>query len=184
MTKTEKFGLRWPVTVIDFEASSLEEGSYPIEVAVGIWNGQQDPIRLWSTLIRPASNWSLNGHWSRKSERVHGISRANLANGKDPSDIVHILNGRVSARIAWCDGGPYDTYWLRTLYEAAGCVPPFSLMDLDGLTVGRAGLRERLYDHLQRTPARHRAGEDVLRLLRALASAIGAKVSVVRLDDN
>lgn len=179
----DEFKLPWPITIIDFEASSLEEGSYPIEVGVGIWNAPRDPILLWSTLIRPAWNWSLNGHWSRRSEGVHGIPQAELANGKDPSEVARILNDRVSARVAWCDGGPYDAYWLRTLYAAAGCAPSFSLMDLGALFIGRPGLSERLDAFLERTPAPHRAGKDVLRLLRALASAIGMDVSVLPLRD-
>lgn len=175
----ETYGLQWPITIIDFEASSLEDGSYPIEVAVGSWNAAREPIRLWSSLIRPVWTWSNNGHWSRKSEKVHGIARADLASGKDPAEIVGILNAMVPSRVVWCDGGPYDTYWLRSLYKAAGTVAPFTLMDINALTLGQPDIRERMFDVLERTVAPHRAGGDVLRLFRALASAIGVDASVM-----
>jgi len=183
MTETEKFELPWPITVIDFEASSFDEGSYPIEVGVGIWHGPRNPIHLWSSLIRPVQTWTLTGHWSRKSERVHGISRPELAEGRPPSEVACILNSRVSTRVAWCDGGPYDAYWLRTLYAAAGCTPSFHLMDWGALSIGRPELSERLFAFLERTPAPHRARNDALRLLQALASAIRVDASVEHLDD-
>ena len=56
---------------VDFEASSLRSGSFPIEVAWVNEDGQGE-----SYLIRPAEGW--NPEWSPQSERTHGIALAAL----------------------------------------------------------------------------------------------------------
>ena len=68
---------------LDFEASSLMKGSFPIEIA---WVDQDG--RGESHLIRPTDEWmTLNDgqpEWSAESERVHGIPLATLiAEGVD-----------------------------------------------------------------------------------------------------
>ena len=54
--------LPWPLTVMDFEASSLEHDSYPVEVGLACWAAPGQPILVWSTLIRPAGEWTRRGH--------------------------------------------------------------------------------------------------------------------------
>jgi len=63
----------WPLTVIDFEASSLDQDGYPIKVGLALWPGHDDAIFGWSTLIQPAGDWSRHGHWSLNPAKVHGI---------------------------------------------------------------------------------------------------------------
>ena len=42
----------WPLAVIDFEASSLDDDSYPVEIGLALWPGPDEPIFGWSTLVR------------------------------------------------------------------------------------------------------------------------------------
>ena len=43
----------WPLFTIDFDASSLEPRSYPIEVGIYRRRSPGHPIEGWSTLIGP-----------------------------------------------------------------------------------------------------------------------------------
>ena len=169
-------GLSWPVVVIDFEASSLEQDSYPIEVALALWSGPSEPVLGWSTLIRPAWDWTRNGHWSPASAKVHGIrGRDLLGQGHEPARVAKALNDTLGpGTIAWCDGGPYDAYWRQTLLKAAGVKPVFMLGDWHQLvaTIGREA-RERALEWLEQAATRHRARADAELLLLALMHGLG-----------
>lgn len=98
---------------LDFEASSLSDTSYPIEVG-WVWeDGREEEF-----LIAPAPTWS---DWDARSEAIHGITRTELERDGQPHDtvarhMVETLAGhdlRVSAP-SW------DGKWLSTLLRAAG----------------------------------------------------------------
>ena len=77
---------------LDVEASSLADGSFPIEVAWVDETGQGEHY-----LIRPAPRW-LDGAgfplaWNVGSERLHGISFATLL-------VEGISHVRVAKRVA------------------------------------------------------------------------------------
>lgn len=69
---------RFPLVVMDFEASALTLDSYPIEVGVAIATTPSSSIETWSSLIAPAPDWDLASHWDPDAERIHGISRWDL----------------------------------------------------------------------------------------------------------
>jgi hypothetical protein len=50
MAREPSTTLSWPLYAIDFEASSLEDCSYPIEVGIAVWPACEAPILGWSTL--------------------------------------------------------------------------------------------------------------------------------------
>ncbi|MET0379714.1 MAG: hypothetical protein ABW049_12050, partial [Spongiibacteraceae bacterium] len=56
--------------ILDFEASGLGGGTYPIEVGYVLGDG-----RSACYLIRPEPDWQ---GWSADAEKLHGISRALL----------------------------------------------------------------------------------------------------------
>lgn len=60
---------------IDFEASSLSEQSWPIEVGLARLEGKR--VVIESKLIRPRPDWS-EFDWNEKSAAVHGIPRSDL----------------------------------------------------------------------------------------------------------
>jgi len=174
--------LPWPLTVIDFEASSLDQDGYPIEVGLALWPGP-DAIFGWSTLIKPAGDWSRHGHWSPKSAKVHGIlGRELLADGQPVSRVAATLNEALGhGTVAWCDGDAYDIHWTGALFKAANVAPLFSLGDWHRLMalLSRA-MRDRGLGWLEQAPARHRARADAEQLLLALAHAVGIETGPVQ----
>ena len=107
---------------LDFEASSLLPGSFPIEVAWVLEDGSGE-----SHLIRPADGWldpaRGNPGWSPQSERVHGISLSTLAEDGKPAEKVAAMAQAVlsSPQVLACSDAPsHDAYWLQRLYEAGG----------------------------------------------------------------
>ena len=170
--------LPWPLAVIDFEASSLDQDGYPIEVGLALWSGPEDPIFSWSSLIQPVGEWSRGGHWSSKSAKVHGIlSRDLVAHGYPVDQVAAALNDTLGAETtAWCDGDAYDALWTGALFKAAEVTPVFVLGDWHRLmALLDLPMRERGLAWLKQVPARHRAREDAERLLLALAHAMGAE---------
>ncbi len=59
-----------------FEASSLSDHSYPVEVAWVFQDGRSE-----SHLIRPATGWT---DWDDEAEAIHGITREKLASEGEP----------------------------------------------------------------------------------------------------
>ena len=167
--------LPWPLHAIDVEASSLDEGSYPIEVGVAIWRAPDAPILGWSSLIHPTDNWSRHGHWSRASAKVQGISGDILrADGQAPDQVAAVLSGILGVATAWCDGGRYDAYWIRRLFTATARRRSFALGDWHGLIRTFAPAeREVALAVLEDGKPQHRAREDAERLLATLARVIG-----------
>jgi hypothetical protein len=120
---------------LDFEASSLADDSFPIEVASIDQNGQGEHY-----LIRPAAEWlDAIGNplaWGADSERIHGISFAALlaegvAHDRVAKRVGHVL-GRGNAQI-YSDGPESDGYWLRRLLRATDSLLPVSVLDIQTL---------------------------------------------------
>ncbi|HQS49032.1 MAG: hypothetical protein B7Y12_03285 [Rhizobiales bacterium 24-66-13] len=163
----------WPLRIIDFEASSLEDGGYPIEVGVAVWPALEEPIQVWSALIRPTQDWTDFGHWSELSQDVHGIDRAELATAEPPMVVARTLNTLIGRGPVWCDSGPFDAYWMDALFEAAGIKPSFTLRSWDGLLRELGDeVSEGIRDQLEHAEVRHRAGEDAAMLMDALAAGL------------
>lgn len=157
-------------TFMDFEASSLNSASYPIEVA---WSLADHSVE--SYLISPAriGAWV---DWDDKAQAVHGISRAELlARGRAPAWICRRLIERIGgARVVYTDCPKFDRAWLNVLFAASEIAPPgFLLSNIYDLLVralcpaacGWAQVDE-LIAGLKRTarasvPGEHRAGWDV-----------------------
>ncbi|RRJ83873.1 hypothetical protein [Aestuariirhabdus litorea] len=111
---------------IDYEASSLHEGSYPIEVGVAMADGSS-----LSWLIRPEPGWN---DWDPVSESVHKIPLALLQReGRGAREVAYELNARFARKVLYCDGLPYDSYWQQRLFEAAGFSAAFELRSVASL---------------------------------------------------
>lgn len=98
---------------LDFEASSLSNQSYPIEVAWVFQDGRSE-----HHLIAPAPTWS---DWDAASEAVHGISRATLA--ADGKPMVFVANRMVEALTGhdlFASAPSWDGKWLSVLLRGAG----------------------------------------------------------------
>lgn len=113
---------------LDFEASSLGQGSFPIEIG---WMGE-DGIGE-SHLIRPEPGWT---EWSWESEQVHGISRDMLAEHGKPAEEVarRVLEAlRPERDVCISDAPDHDQYWLGMLLRVTGGTSHPALLDISNL---------------------------------------------------
>ena len=118
------------IVFVDFEASSLEQGSFPIEIAWVCPDGAGE-----SHLIRPAPGWE---GWSAASERVHGIGRAALGrDGEDAAAVALRAHSELhpDRSVIFSDAPAFDQYWMETLFRVAGCHPIPRLLDAADLNV-------------------------------------------------
>ena len=83
------------------------------------------------------------------------------------------LNATLGGLTVYCDGLPYDAYWLDRLAAAAGCELQLRLGAWTEI-VPFAEPQERVLTALKDDCAVHRAREDAERLLRALFPAVSA----------
>jgi hypothetical protein len=119
------------IIFVDFEASSLLPGSFPIEIAWVNEHGQGE-----SHLIRPAPAWldeaRGNPGWSRESEAVHGIRLATLFAEGEPHDRVAASAAEVlgSTKVVCSDISVSDSAWLRTLFDSADLRTEVRIVDV------------------------------------------------------
>ena len=147
--------------ILDFEASSLGDNSYPIEVA---WSMDGEAVE--EHLISPASVGSWTD-WSAKAEALHGISRDELiSQGKNPRWLCERIREELGGKTVYSDNPDYDREWMRRLYHGCRRSEP----DIDWRNYfDLPGIRNLSREHLARLegearalvgPA-HRAGPDV-----------------------
>lgn len=98
---------------LDFEASALSEGSYPIEVGWVFEDGRSE-----SHLIRPAPEWTV---WDPEAEAIHGVSREQLLEeGADLADVAARMLDQLSGHALYVTAPSWDGQWLSLLLRAAG----------------------------------------------------------------
>ena len=98
---------------VDFEASSLNKDSYPVEVAWVFEDGRSEEF-----LIRPAPGWV---DWDDSAEAMHGLARAMLEEQGVAHDVVcdRFVLALAHARI-FATSPSWDGHWLSMLLRAAG----------------------------------------------------------------
>lgn len=175
-TNTKHFaehrGFAFPLVVLDFEATALALTSYPIEVGVAILKEPGAEIRSWSSLIKPDPRWDISAQWDQDAERLHGISRQMVREGKEPHAVMAQLNALVpSGTTVWCDGGAYDVHWLATLSEASGHAASFELGDLSAELRRDGQVLDRYLAASGGQPRPHRAGADAVLICTAIFAA-------------
>jgi hypothetical protein len=166
--------LPWPICTIDFEASSLDVGNFPIEIGLAMWRARDEPIYCWSALLKPTDEWRQHGHWSKASQAVHGIKQGDLSLGVSPRYAALVLNHVLRpAGVAFCDGGAFDRHWAKMLFKAAKVAPTFGLGDFGALERNLdAESAARMLAWTNSAEIAHRAGADAVGLLRGLAAAL------------
>jgi hypothetical protein len=104
------------IAFIDFEASSLSEYSYAIEVAWILEDGTSE-----SHLIRPQPTWTDR---AADSALVHGIARADLAaHGSLAADVARRLLAVLVSCDVHSDASEADVIWLDVLMRTADFLP-------------------------------------------------------------
>ena len=98
---------------LDFEASSLSDGSYPIEVAWVFEDGASE-----THLIRPAPSWT---DWDPQAASTHGYSRAALLADGEPHDAVaRRVVEALAGHALFASAPSWDGKWLSVLLRSAG----------------------------------------------------------------
>jgi hypothetical protein len=98
---------------MDFEASSLAKGSFPIEVAWVLPSGQGETY-----LIKPMPDWT---EWSVTSEKVHGIKHRELLDHGFSCAVVAKRIQVIGKTYQFVVSAPaWDGMWLNMLLRAGG----------------------------------------------------------------
>jgi len=174
---------------LDFEASSLGDDSYPIEVG---WAGEDGASE--THLIRPAPQWT---DWDLRAEAVHGLARERLlAEGEPHDQVARRALEALRPHEVYVSAPSWDGKWMSVLLRGAG-LPRHALRLMNASEAHRQAaadiLRGRVPDgeveplaaslvgearrRLQSEPPRHRALADaqvelaVWREVRRLAEA-------------
>ena len=134
--------------LIDFEASGLQPGCYPIEVAVvraaDGWN------RCW--LVMPTYQWLQHGHWDPAAQDLHGLTREILLEfGCPVVDLAAELAPLLAGQDVYCDSMEHDGAWLDQLLEVGGRSERIHMLPVEQaygracrpLLEGAGGTRER-----------------------------------------
>lgn len=101
------------IVFIDFEASSLSDNSYPIEVG-WVWEDGREEDHL----IKPAPHWI---DWDTRAEAIHGITRAELERcGEAHDGVAHRMLDTLSGHDLRASAPSWDGKWLSALLRAAG----------------------------------------------------------------
>ncbi|TWB18824.1 hypothetical protein FBZ89_109210 [Nitrospirillum amazonense] len=159
------------IAFLDIEASSLDSGSYPIEVGWAI-PGRQ----IESYLILPHPDWT---DWDPAAQGVHGLSRQTLfSDGTAGPAVLARLSRSLVGLTVYSDAPAEDGYWLGRLCQACGQPQPFLLHDAEMLFQEMAAAAGRDLEAARlevghQFPIRHRAAPDVA-YLSALWTRLGS----------
>jgi hypothetical protein len=145
---------------LDFEASSLDEDSWPIEIGLAVR----------SSLIRPVGSWPASA-WSEESAAVHRIPRVDLDAGPPAWLVARDYCAMMRDRVVLSDAPEYDGMWLQRLVDLAIGVRAIDLRSFDAEAHRRFGRAAHaldwVYEARERLNAPHRAGPDAARLAKA-----------------
>jgi hypothetical protein len=98
---------------LDFEASSLSDDSYPIEVG---WAAEDDSCE--AHLIRPAPGWT---DWSVLAEATHRLTREALVREGEPHDrVAHRVLEQLAGHEVFVTAPSWDGKWMSVLLRSAG----------------------------------------------------------------
>lgn len=98
---------------LDFEASSLADDSYPIEVGWVFEDGRSE-----SHLIRPAPAWT---DWDAEAAGLHGLTRQRLEVEGEPHDrLARRVLETLGPHVVYVSAPSWDGKWLSVLLRAAG----------------------------------------------------------------
>lgn len=101
------------IVFLDFEASSLGDDSYPIEVAWAAEDGSSE-----QHLIRPATVWT---DWDATAQRVHGITREKLlAEGQPHEAVARRALEALAPHDVYVTAPSWDGKWMSVLLRSAG----------------------------------------------------------------
>jgi hypothetical protein len=168
------------VAFADVEASSLDKGSFPVEIDWCI----DDDLDPESFLIAPAGEWDTEFGWSPVSQAVHGLRLEDLyGDGIDVHAAVLRMEGAFAGRVVVSDNPAFDDDWIGMVYEAARHPRSWTVTPLDDMYrlaaaaghVDAATFVRAMHAVDAAHPHPHRAAPDAFRMarrVRALADVV------------
>lgn len=154
------------ICIVDFEASSLSQGSYPIQIGWGF----PETGEVFSHLIKPANDWTLE-FWDEKSASIHNISYKTLLDyGESCETVLNDFMSSIKNAFCYSDAPPFDQYWLYKLMEGAGQpvqeIPFYKIQDAVAIKYNDSKYYYRIKEQVQRIhPATHHADQDVKHMM-------------------
>lgn len=101
------------IAFLDFEASSLSDASWPVEVAWVFEDGRSE-----AHLIRPLAAWT---DWDPEAEAIHGIPLRTLQeDGLPPAQVAARAMAALSGHDLYATAPSWDGKWLSVLLRAGG----------------------------------------------------------------
>jgi DNA polymerase-3 subunit epsilon len=160
------------IAFIDFEASGLNDHSWPLEIGLS-WIEDDLEISTWSSLICPHQSWSDSG-WSNQCAGIHGISKEELLDAPDVRKVSEWFHEILDGRIPLGDAQPYDQFWSNRLTEAAGRGGSSMIEHFDSHTnYNFNGIAlDHVYKYLATHKAPHRAVSNTDRMARSWIKGI------------
>lgn len=170
--------------ILDIEASALENG-FPIELAIA--DPGQGTVHAW--LIRPYAGWAWD-RWDAASQKIHGLSKADLDRGDDVLTVAQGVLRAVGGRKLASDNPEFDGFWLGRLFEAARedapAVEKRSLVDAAsalGHRHGRVSADINAINRARNSAVDHSAAGDAASWAAAIELIVGREeVDLPRID--
>ena len=117
---------------LDFEASSLDANSWPIEVGLS-WVTSDYEVKTYESLIKPSPDW-FEDAWSPVSADIHNIPRRALDTAPSVEVVSRELLTVLGDRFALSDAPGFERFWLEQLLEAAQFLNQVDIRDFDATT--------------------------------------------------
>jgi DNA polymerase III subunit epsilon len=159
------------VIFLDFEASSLFQDSWPIEIGLA---RLEEGMRVFSEakLIFPHADWPMTA-WSPASQAVHGIPFENLTSALPAAEVAAWALARLEGRVVLSDNPAWERKWLDRLLAVIGRAGAVPVLPYFGWVEAKLDPHrlDWLHEHLARRKPPHRAGPDAARLAEAYAQA-------------
>jgi hypothetical protein len=157
---------------IDFEASSLDADSWPIEI--GLTTIKDGKLHTWSSLIKPEADWPERA-WSWESAQIHNIPRDGLDAAPTAADVGRGFLDRIGQRHIISDAPGFDWFWAGRLLDVIDVTPPI-FVNVDRVVAsacsGNPHAINVAFKHLSDAPRGHRAGADTERMATAVLSGM------------
>ncbi|MGU3656270.1 hypothetical protein [Methylobacterium fujisawaense] len=159
------------VVFTDVEASSLDKGSFPVEIGWCL----DDDAGPDSFLISLSGEWDTEFGWSPISQAVHGLQLNELyRDGIDVHEAVQRMEAVFAGRVVVSDNAAFDDHWIDMVYEAARHPRPWTVTPLDDVYrlaaaaghVDAATFVRAIHAVEAIHPHPHRAAPDAFRMAR------------------
>jgi len=152
--------------ILDFEASSLSDTSYPISAGLVVAG------RVYYWIIKPKADWI---DWSLESQAIHGLNRSYIEEYGIPAqqvcaELMEILSGH---SVIYSDARDWESMWLTRLGLSA--IRVADILELVAIDQRNVFSTKRDEIFLTHNLALHRADHDAL--------AIALTCNALRLKD-